>query len=509
MEENDVSQDNLELARRPKALKDLIKLKELQLKIEEARMSKASLNNSRKAFRLKHFFIYLFPAVLQLVTVYAAYIAVVKSKFFESANNYAEARTIRLKIDEDSLKSHKARLHDSIAQFSNELNIEKKQLSNYTLSNTKLDSANTRLKGAIIKSQNVLYQFGMQYYGGLADSYPTFYVSTENNSIEYLITQSKLPGDKDIIKKHIDEELKRSSKDTLEHLENMLHLSALGYFCFSSQNYRQAFMKYLSSYVSLHSLKNGDEAYSQKLLNTIRYKKWTEKYIVENYSILFKDAMIRHQEKKLAHIVMWTAYHPLESSESEKIQLMPDYWPDQHRVLLQLNRTLLSTDSLTITDAYYMKDAKNNAISLFCECPQCYVALEAEVIHKYLHQFKKQHKPTDSIPLNLTLRMKGDDAFTIKGTDYLEKARIFSLLTQDDLLSYSPKLPPIMKKIVSLNNVIALEDLADSDEILDKIKLFESYYEKNKEKFQYWLSADRANEINKPWFQEKLLSYKL
>lgn len=51
--------------------------------------------------------------------------------------------------------------------------------------------------------------------------------------------------------------------------------------------------------------------------------------------------------------------------------------------------------------------------------------------------------------------------------------------------------------------------MGNSDHFAEETAKFEVYYQKNESKFKYWLSPALVRDIDKEWFQAKLLSLKL
>jgi len=505
MEENAPSEiEDSILMSNPKLLRDLIKLKQLQIKIDDGKSSKQSINDNKGKFRVKHFFMYIFPALIQIGTLYAAYLAIVKSRFFEAANYYAEARNINLKNEEDSLKSHKSRLHDSIANYTLQIKSQKAQLQTYTNENTKLNSANGILSKTITNKNNSIKKLN----AGIIDNYSMSFAYLKNKPLETLISQSRQSvEDATLIKKYIDNNLNQKIDDTASNLANKIKLSALGYFCFKSQVYRDIFIRTLRSTVKFYTLNFNDDEMPNNFMNILRYKEWTEKYINENFSILFNDANKNYQPRKLLQIASWVTFHPFEKYDFEKIDVMPDYWPQLHSFLLKQTLNLLK-DTLTVIDQNFLKDLKTIQLSLLSECPQCYFALEAEVLNKHFSLFKDMNLNADTdMKISLNIRKVNDHA-EIYDRDYMPKLILMSLLNENDISDYSTRLLKVYKKVVEVNNIVSFNELGRSKTFYTDAKRFEEYYTKKKEKFNYWLSPARINDVDKNWYQDKLLSLK-
>ncbi|HWZ04623.1 MAG TPA: hypothetical protein VNX40_13490, partial [Mucilaginibacter sp.] len=340
-------------------------------------------------------------------------------------------------------------------------------------------------------------------------SYQKNFDHWQNETIEFLKRQSHLKSrDPILIKAQIDGGLKVEIKDTSERMLTRLRLSAVGFFCFKNQVYRQLFLNYLHLYINYLSVHSNDEKYDSSFLDIMRHRDWGEKDINENYSILFNEALKTKESNKLSQVASWATFHPFESLESEKIVLLPMYWPKMHQYLLQANIMLFLNDTLPMKDLRLFQMMKDEETSLLCECPQCYISLEAEVLHKYFKQFKDMDTITNAVPINIVLR-KNDDHVEINDVDYLAKVRLPALLRTTDLKDFSQKLLRKYQKMVAANDVISFDLMGNSEHFDNETKKFELYYQKNQAKFKYWLSPDRINDINKDEFQTKLLNLKL
>jgi hypothetical protein len=509
MENNTLSGGNDDTSiRNPKLLKDLIKLKQLQLKIEEIESGKQKDKRIKGSFRKKHFFIYILPALIQLCAVFGAYFAVVKSKFFESANYYAEARNLRLQIDEDSLKSHKTKLYDSISKSSLQLNRQREQLETFNTANLQLRSTNSSLAKDIVAQNNSLYKLGLLYYGDLVDNYSGAFYALNNKQIENIVFQSGQKSNQAaIIKQYIDNLLSTKFKDSITMLTNKIKLSALGYFCFKKPIYRSIFVKNLKSYSSFFFAHFGDQPFDDRFMNILRYKDWPESDINENFLILFNDAWRKQQKDRLAQIASWTTYHPLETSDIEKIKVMPEFWVRQHRFLMNEISGALLNETLVVKDQNFFKYYKNIELSLLCECPQCYLSLEAEFLKRNFVLFKSMNTDKDSVKFSFSARKK-DGVAELYDAETTPRLKFFILLSTEDVNIYSSKLLTIYQKAIDLNGAITFDRLGSSIDFDRDAKLFEDYYEKSSAKFKFWLSLKYADDIDKKWFQDRLLALK-
>lgn len=433
----------------------------------------------------------IFPAALQLTTIIITVLILWWTDVFDAHEKLQLAKSIQLKMDNDKLDARK----DSLSHDNDSLRIEIKEKGNILKSQTKEigDSKmyqktlrNTIATIQVISENNrneAAVTLRRQISSHLSD-YEHNKISIDDPAVDFLKRIAKKGGDNSkFLRIELGKYLATTHKDSIKIYANRIKFSALGYFIFGSQDYYLTCKLTMPKFILL--TKNSG-TYPPIFLQFLLSNRWSQADKEDNLNTLVNYGLIYTNLGIMADVVSVNMsrifYENRESQKSKRIRILNDYLYTQ-----------IGFFPAQTTKMYYSQALKESYTSLlhsyFLECPQCFIALEAEIYKIYPDSYKNLQSDSGTITITLNwniLKQPSGFATATNVTDIFF-AKIGCLPFQQ---IYSD--PELKEIYTAFKKRLSFPDFG----IADFASQFAKFYEKYHGRIRFWLPQNIMSKLN-------------